>query len=433
MLTAAAALLVAGTLLWLGRRDLTRPAVAFGVPWFAFVALAQLRLTELEGDWSTPFTLTVLGGGLAFVVAALIAGGTAPARGKVPVDRDSLAAGRLTIAAAVLLAAGAAGVAYKADRLGGVPLLSDNPDLVRGRAFRTADLPAWSSMLTGGLYLSLWCSLAAAWVLWGRASRLRIAGLLVLAAVALFGVSLEASRNVILFALAVPAIGAYVITKPRPGRSQLAWTAAAVAILVAAVGGLLALRLTRGEPGARAYVEQESERQPAVLRPVVPAYITGVFPLEAERRLYEGVPGRYSYAHGGASLNSLPAAAFPAGKPTYGDEVADLMTTTERAQITWSVANYQGRLLKDAGWSAVLLGSLLLGIAAGSLYRWARARAGPVAVAVVAYTAYYCAFMAYDNPLSFSLIGIFDVAVIAAVALLVRRRSVRAAGEPAPA
>ena len=413
---------MAGTLLWLGRRDLTRPAVAFGVPWFGVVALAQLRLTELEGEWSTPFTLTVLGGGLAFVIAALVAGGTVPARGKLRMDRDSLGAGRLTIAAAVLLTAGAAGVAYKADRLGGVPLLSANPDLVRGRAFKLTELPAWSSMLTGGLYLSLWCSLAAIWVLWGRASRLRIAGLWLLAAVALFGASLEASRNIILFALAVPAIAAYVLTEPRGTRSQLVWAAAAAAIVVAAVGGLLALRLARGESGARDYIERESERQPAALRPLLPAYITAVFPLEAERRLYEAVPGRYSFTHGGTSLNSLPAAAFPESKPQYGDEVGDLMRTGERGQITWTVASYQGRLLKDAGWSAVLLGSLLLGIAAGSLHRWARGRAGLVAVAVLAYVSYYCAFLAYDNPVSFSLIGFFDVAVLAAVALVARAR-----------
>jgi hypothetical protein len=261
----------------------------------------------------------------------------------------------------------------------------------------------------------------------------RIGALLLLAVVALFGVSLEASRNVILFALAVPAIGAYVVRKPRPTRSHLAWTAATAAILVAAVGGLLALRLARGESGARAYVEQESKRQPAALRPLLPAYITSVFPLEAERRVYEAVPERYSYTHGGASLSSLPARAFPDGKPSYGDDVADLMTTADfRAQITWSVASYQGRLLKDSGWSAVLLGSLLLGIAAGSLYRWARGRSGLVAVAVLAYTTYYSAFMVYDNQLSFSLIGIFDVAVIAAVALFAGWSS-RAAPEPAPA
>ena len=393
--------------------------MAFGATWFAFVALAQLRLTEIEGEWSSGFALLALGGGLTFVAAATLAGGTAPARGTISLDEEALRARRLVFAALVLLVAGVAGAAYKADVLGGIPLLSENPDRVRGRAFFGGDtaLPAWSSALTGGFYLSMWCTLTALWVLRGRTTKPRAALLWALAAAALFGVSLEASRNLIAFAVAVPAIGAYLLARPRGSRSQLAWVAVGLGVAALAMGGLFALRLARGDGAARAYVELEAERQPAAVKPLVPAYVNGVLPLEAARRMYESLPERFSYGRGADSLTSLPDRAFPEGKAKYGNKVALLMGLGQRqdAQITWSVASYQGRLLADLGWRGVMLGSALLGLLFGSLHRWARARRGLLPVAVVAFAAYYSAYMLYDNQLSFSLIAGFDLAVLALV------------------
>ena len=54
----------------------------------------------------------------------------------------------------------------------------------------------------------------------------------------------------------------------------------------------------------------------------------------------------------------------------------------------------------------------LLGLGFGRLYRWARRKAGLLAVALVAYVAYYSIFMVYDNLLSFSLIVVYDLALI---------------------
>ena len=416
-------MLVAGTVAWLGRRDVTRPAVAFGMTWFAFVALAQLRLTEIEQEWSDSFTAVVFGGGLAFVIAAVLAAGTTPARAHVDVDRERLRPNRLIVAAVVLIAAGAAGAAYKADALGGIPLLSDDPDVVRSRALNGAvDLPAWSSALTGGFYLGMWCALLALWAHERRTPTLRVA-LVLLALTGLFGVSLDASRNLVVFAVAVPVLAAYVLMTPGGRRRQAAWAATAIAVIAVGVGGLFVVRLFAAESGSRAYVEDQLDRQPPLLRPLVPVYLNGVYPLEAARRVHEAVPDQYEYGLGANSLSSLPQRAFPEGKAEYGRNVATLMGqgATQR-RLSWSVASYQGRLSADVGWRGVMLGSILLGLAFGAVYRWSRGRRGLVPVALIAYVAYYSAFLIYDNHLSFSIIAFYDLAVVAGVDAYVRGR-----------
>jgi hypothetical protein len=412
-----AALIAAVALLWLGRRDVTRPAVAFGVPWFGAVALAQLRLTEIEEPWSAGFALVALGGGLAFVVAATAAGGTAPARGAVDIDRGALRVRRLTGAALVLVAAGIAGAAYKAHVLDGIPLFSANPDAVRARAMQTGTVtvPTWSTALTDGFFLGGWCALAALWALRRPAPRGRVLALWLLVLIALLGVSLEASRNVLVFALAVPAIVAYVLLPPRRRAAAVTWAAAIAAIVGIAIGGLFVLRVERSSGVAQGYLEREMERQPGVLKPLLPVYVNLAFPLEAARRVHDAVPLVRPYGLGGNSLTSLPDRLFPEGKPAYGAGVAELMDSEREVELTWAVASYQGRLLADLGWQGVLLGSALLGLAFGSLYRWARRSSGSLALGLIAYLAYYAAFMVYDNQLSFTLIGIFDLAVIALV------------------
>ena len=423
-MTAVAALAIAAATLYLGRRDVTRPAVAFGVIWFGCVALAQLRLTELETRWPTGFTLLVFTGGLAFMLAATLAGGLAAARGRIAIRSDDYRARRLVAAALVLAAGGVLGMAYKAHVLGGVPLLSGRADELRANAIQDGEVvvPAWSSALTNGFYLAMWCALAALWVLRGRATRLQRGALWLLVAAGLFGTALLASRNTILFAALVPLAGVYVLTRPSR-RSALAGAAVGAGIVALVVGGLFVARLAEATPGRESFLERELERQSIALRPVLPFYINGVYPFEAASRLYRAVPDRLPYTLGGASLTSLPDAAFPEGKPPLGTELSELMRSPASAGLAWSVATYQGRLYADIGWPGVVLGSLLLGLAFGALYRWARPRAGFLFVALVAYVAYYAAFMVYDNLFSFSVIAVYDLAVIALIDRYARSRA----------
>ena len=373
-----------------------------------------------------------IGGGLAFVLAATVAGGTAPARVGTPVRREDYAVRRMVALALVLLAAGAAGAWYKAHLLGGVPLLSGNADELRGRAFETkGGVPSWASALTNCFYLSMWVSLAALWVAGRGLARRLAAGLVVLACAGLFGATLEASRNITLFALAIPAIGVYLIARPRRRRAHVAQFGAAAAIVALVVGGAFVARLTQTHSAGHDYLTAETKRQPVALRPLLPIYINGVFPFEAARRVYDDVPRNHSYGLGGYSLASLPDAFFPEGKLAYGDLVGALMQNRfglqGRGGLEWTVATYQGRALADLGAVGVILVSLLLGLGFGRLYRWARARRGFLSVAIVGYVAYYSALMVYDNLLSFTLIAVFDLVAILVAEQLIRHTQLEGA------
>lgn len=418
-----AALAIAVATLVLGRRDVTRPAVAFGSVWFGCIALAQLRLTEVETQWSPGFTRLAFAGGLAFMLAATVAGGTAHARERIRVSRDHYMASRLVKAGLLLAAGGLAGVAYKAHVLGGIPLLSNRADELRGHAIQGGEVavPAWSSALTDGFFLAMWCFLAAIWMLWKRTPRRNIIGLGLLAAGSLFGVALLASRNSILFAVSVPVAAAYLSHRAQRRSARLGLVAITLATVAAIIGGLFVVRLSEG--GQRdTFLHREMDRQALLVRPVIPFYINAVYPLEAASRVYRAVPQQQPYTDGGSSLTSLPDAAFPEGKPAIGSTFAVLMRSQVPGSPTWSVATYQGRLYADGGWQIVLLGSLLLGLGFGALYRWARSRSGFLALAVVGYLAYYSAFMVYDNFLSFSIIAIYDLAVVALVDFYARGR-----------
>ena len=107
-LIAFAAYVLALLIGFAGRRDLAHPAVAFGVPWFAFAGLAQLRLTPFEHPWSTGFAAMVLGGGLLFVLAAGAVGGTDRVRGTITVRPEHYQPQRFLIAGVLLLAGSAA-------------------------------------------------------------------------------------------------------------------------------------------------------------------------------------------------------------------------------------------------------------------------------------------------------------------------------------
>jgi oligosaccharide repeat unit polymerase len=411
---ALVALAIAAAAAYLGRRDLSRPAVVFGLSWFGFVALAQLHLTEVETDWSFSFAAATIGGGVTFMIAALAASGTAPARAAVTLDRDRYKIDRLVGIAVVLMLGATAGWVYKAHVLGGVPLLSGDPDAIRGRAFTGAGVPAWSSALTGGFYLAFWILLAAARMSWGSLGRLRRAALLALAAAALFGVALDASRNVMLLAVGVPAVAAYVLSAPAGRRQALLRAGVALLLVVAIVGGVFLARLAQGNAGdaGNRFIHRELDRRSVVLRPLIPLYVNGVLPLDGLQGLREAIPDYAPWGEGTYSLLSLPSRLFTHEKPLVGVIVSNQLAG--RGAGFWTVASYQGRAFGDYGTAGVIGVSGLLGLLFGGAYRFARRRSGIFALVLIGYVAYYSAYLIYDNLLSFTLIGLYDLGVVLA-------------------
>lgn len=409
------ALAIAGGAAYLGRRDLSRPAVVFALSWFGFVALAQLHLTHVETDWSFSFAAATIGGGVAFIVASLAASGTAAARGAVRLDPDRYRTGRLVAIAVVLMLGATAGWIYKAHVLGGVPLLSSDPDAIRGRAFGGGgELPAWSTALTDGFYLAFWILLAVARMRWGSLGRARRLALLALAAAALFGVALDASRNLALLAIGVPAVAAYVLSAQAARRQALLRAGAALLVVIAIVGGLFVARLAQGDAGnaGNRFIRHELDTHSVVLRPLIPVYVNGVLPLDGLQGLRQTIPERAPWGGGAYSLLSLPSRFFTHAKPQFGVAVANPLAT--RGASFWTVASYQGRAFADYGETGVIGVSVLLGLLFGGAYRFARGRTGIFAVVLIGYVAFYCAYLIYDNLLSFSLIGLYDLAVVLA-------------------
>src|SRR3954471_14666747 len=339
---ALVALAIAATVGYLGRRDLSRPAVVFGVSWFAFVALAQLQLTPVERDWSFSFAAATIGGGLAFIVASLAPSRTRPARGAIQPDPDRYKQRRL-LAIAVVLMLGATGAwIYKAHVLGGVPLLSDDPDVVRGRAFAGSDLPAWSTALADGFYLAFWILLAVALMTWGALGRLQRFGLLVLAAAALFGVALDASRNLILLAVGVPAVAAYLLSTPASRRQALVRAGAGLLVVLVVVGGIFLARLAQGNAGnpGNQFIQHELDTHSVVVRPLIPIYVNGVLPLDGSQGLRAAIPDHAPWGRGRYSLLSLPSSVFTNDKPEFGVIVSNQLTA--KGAEFWTVSSYQG-------------------------------------------------------------------------------------------
>ena len=416
-------LAIAAAILWLGRRDLTHPAVAFGLAWFLSVAITQLDLTSFVQPWSGSFALLVFGGGLAFVAAAVISAGTDRARGTVARSDPTTSRGascwrRWSCWQAACWAAGWRAAFSAACRCSRGTSTRCGPGAYGNG---NVAIPSYVTFLSNGFYLGGWCLLAYLWLRWRELSSLAIA------AIAAGGVRPRSARSPAARATssstrsAVPLVAVYASTHgcldgrsdhrgrrcPAPGRLQR--------------------RLHRplgGQRGTDQYLDFELSRQPRMLRPLVPLYVATAYPFEAERRYVLAMPGKFSPTRGGATLASLPDAAFPHGKPPLGNMIGTLTHTSPKAP-NWTVASYQGRIIADFGATAVLPFSILLGLLLGAGYRACRGRRGLLALAAVGIIAYYAAFMTYDNLLSFSLGVFYDLAVVACVAAFAGGLTVR--------
>ena len=428
---AAVAALALTAIVILGRDDLSRPAVAFGAIWFLCVGTAQMRLTTFEHAWSVKFAALVIGGGLALIAAALLAGGSAPARGSMSAARSAYDPTRLLIAAVVLIAGGVAGLAWKASIVGGVPLFSGQIDVLRTRAYGSEGeiaVPAPATFLTNGFHLAFWSLLIVLWTGWARARLRRIVAASCLGAAAVGALS-GGSRNLGLLLIAVPAIAAYVL-HPRFSPRRKAALAGVAALAVAGLSGMYLIRSEQREAGRDTFLNRELDALPAPLRPLLPVYIGGAFPFEAERRLADAVPASFSYSNGVANLQGFPDVLFPEGKVIYGDVVASLTYETPTTTPYWTVATYQGRAILDFGVPGVAVVSLLLGLLLGGAYRWARGRTGFFPLAVIGYAAYYAAFSVYDNLASVAVMSAgYDLLAIAVVDRVVRRGGARSAAQ----
>lgn len=418
------ALASCGVLLWLGRHDLTHPAVAFGAVWFAWVAISQIHLTEVEGPWSLDFAAIVFGGAFVLVAAAVAAGGTARVRGTIRPRRPDIRA--LLLAAMVLALGAVAGLAWESHVLGGIPLFSRNTDVLRGRAYTPGHhVPGAAVFLMNGFHLAFWILLVTLALIWRGWSWRRRLPLAAFTAVAFVGAIAGGSRNALLFTVLVPLVGAYALRGRRFGNRARAAIVLAAVLLVAFLGAVSLYRTSQPSSGLHPFLERSTAHRSSAYRAAFLVYIAGALTFESEHRLVANVPRWFPYDSGVSSLEVLPDRMFPNGKPSFSSVVAAGIRN-KAPDVDWTVATYQGRPFYDFGVGGVLIASLVTGLILGAAYRLARRRSWYLAAVAVAIAVYYGGFMFYVNELSLDRTWAYDLVVVALVEYLASRRATSA-------
>jgi oligosaccharide repeat unit polymerase len=392
---------------WFGRRDYVAPHILLPIIWFAAVAIAQIKVLDFETAWGPTMLTVVFAAPLAFSATAWLGnrGVIRPAR--LPLQR--LDTRRLIIAACVLFVLGVVGTIMKTRLLGQIPILSDEIDA--NRSAGGIKIPFYVTFLTN-------CFTFGAWMMMLRAAELRQRGRsmlpsLLLVLVCLAGVSLGASRNLLLIALGVPVIFAYTVGWTRHIRGKrLAGVALALVLFMAVSSGLFFVRTgqhkeSRFETYFYGTVVNNTAKP---LRPLLPVYIGLATPLETLNRVTKTFPsptldtGVYSVPGVPPQLTAVlgPRANFYA------------VTGDLSAPYYFNVATFAGPLFADGQLLLVVIGALILGGAFGLSRAWLLTRPSYATLAVASYIAYVAAFLFYENLAGFYTLSVFwDMGVIA--------------------
>ena len=389
-----------------GRYDLSRPHVALPLAWYTAAAIAQLKVLDYETEWSPTASWLILTCPLLFALGSwTVSGGTTRPTFAQPMELlNSLSRSRLVLAGLVLLAVGILGTYVKSRITGGLLLLSDDIDRNRGGA----RVSGWVTLMTDCAFIAFWVFLLR---LTRPGGRVWIG---LLAGSALFLVALNASRNVILLALLVPAVYCYLIgaTSRLRGRAAVGVTAFVLICLLTA-SGLFYLRTSqhRGSAFESYFYSDVVATTPVALRPLLPLYISMATPFETYNRITDVFPRAEGYGGGSFSTYGIPPVLNPIERTSLYERTGPLSRP-----YYFNVATYQAPLYADGGWAWVAIGSLLFGIALGAARTWLVVRRTAASIAVAAYLTYLTVFLVYENVFGlFTMSVIWDMIVVAGV------------------
>jgi oligosaccharide repeat unit polymerase len=403
MLVATMALALCAGYGFAGKKDLSRPHVILPAVWFLAVAVAQLKLLDFETAWSTETTAVVFGAPLLFSLTCWLASTGCPDRpNTLPETKPDT--GRLRVAAIALLLGGCAGLAWKSTLLGGIPLLSDSIDELRSAG--GIRIPAYVTFLTDGFFLSSW--VAAVSLIGGKGRGRLLEWCLLIAGFA--GVALSASRNTMLLTIAIPLISMYRAGLLRAFSARQFWLRAAVALAVASiVSGLFFYRTSQHSHTAfeEQFYGKTVRETPVLLRPMLPVYIGLAVPFETLNRLIETPP-----PEGGAGAYSLPGVPpqiWPLGSRYKLYLVTGLLTQP----YYFNVATFVGGFYADGRLLGAFVGSILLGLAFGFMWRIFASKNSLAYAVLSAYVVYLTAFLLYEDLLGFyTLSVVWDMLVL---------------------
>jgi oligosaccharide repeat unit polymerase len=367
---------------WRRAPDPFSPLVAFPVCWLLGVALAQIRLLDVQQPWSGTTWLVMLWSPVAFVFGGIVGGNMATLAVKVNPHRrpfaETLSAcaqsrgPRLLLS--VLVGVGLAGVTYQFVSAHDVPLFASHVDSAR-------------TLLPGGpTIISLDALVVAATVALVLPERLMSRAALpylAAAALALGALALTGGRG----DLVVPPVVAG-LSRWRLGRRPALWSLVAVAVLVLGVfSSIFYLRVGQEatEPFATELLGRVVYHMPAPLVPLFPLWVAVAMNFNSLARVVAYFPSHHAYGHGTYDAGALHMFVHPASLTAF--------------QLTppWTVFTFAGPLWGDGGFIALSLGAGLIGALTTFAYQAARRNGSIGYLLVSCYMLFLAVFCLYQD------------------------------------
>jgi hypothetical protein len=406
----------AGFLFVKGRGDVDtlNPIRIFGALWCFCLALGSMRLLPTVSEWSTLMWDCVLTGLVSFIVGYWIVIRVTRARGakRNPAPAEVVSANymlptkKTLILASVCLLIGTSVLAYEDFLIGGIPLLADNPDVLRFELFGVAADPRFNTLsikmihpfvefLKYGVFLIFILLFQRK----PKSNKVFVLGTLMI----LFGTLAYVSQAGRTFFVAI-AISGVVLFHYLRRRIRLVEIGAAVISLFLFIGifGSLRTNQSKSAPLFERALSDSGFPQGQMWEGVAFGYATVTVSFEVFYRLTEDLRNM-RHPPGGFLFYSLhrfiPRAAL-------GEVTGDLYS----GELTTST--FLGDFYGDYGYWGVLFGPLVMGL----LYGWAYSRRGgrnPMYwIYVRALLVQMLIFFPYVNLFSLYLTWIFDLLVM---------------------
>jgi oligosaccharide repeat unit polymerase len=367
---------------WRQAPDFFSPLVAFPLCWLIGVALAQIRLLDVQQPWSGTAWLVMLWSPVAFVIGGIAGSRLATLLVKVNSHRQPFAETLRTSAQGrgprlllfVLMVVGLAGVAYQFASAHDVPLLASHIDSAR------TTLPGGPTIIAlDALMVAATLALVLPERLMSRAALPYLAA----AALALVALALTGGRGDIV----VPPVVAG-LSRWRLGRRPAFWSLAAVVVLLlGALSIIFYLRVGQeaNETFATELLGRVVYHMPAPLVPLFPLWLAVAMNFNSLARAVAYFPSHHAYGHGIYDAGVLHTFVHPAS-------LANLQLTPP-----WTVFTFAGPLWGDGGFIALSLGAGLIGALTTFAYQGARRNGSIGFLLVSCYMLFLAVFCLYQD------------------------------------
>ena len=353
------------------------PMFAFPALWVLGVALAQLQLLRFEVNWSATTWLVMVAVPAAFVCGGVIGERIAVAAAPLPeLARKPRTSGRLRGLLVAMVAIGYLEICHQAIAGGTIPLLSSSID-----SARTAQVGGASILLLELLSVAIVLALTVPQRPFARESRFE----LWIAAIALFGLSLQGGRGLIV----LPIVVAFLARCFYWGRPRATLVIGVAAVLTIAIAGLFYAREAQhaDQPFQAELYNEVIPETPAPLTPVLPYY----FALATNFDALNAIVGHFPSAE-------------PFGDGAYDSHALDRVLpykavggVSEQITPPWVTSTAAGPLWADGGLPWVVIGMALIGMLCAGGYRYARATGAFRHALVASYLLFLALFGVYTN------------------------------------